>query len=50
MCGLILKENHTRVLRDIILLAPPLVITEARVDQIVEILRGGIGVVLSERA
>jgi adenosylmethionine-8-amino-7-oxononanoate aminotransferase len=40
----------TRVVRDIVLLAPPLVITEAQVDRIVEILRDGIGAVLPERA
>ncbi len=40
----------TRVVRDIILLAPPLVITEAQVDRILEILRGGIAAVLPERA
>jgi adenosylmethionine-8-amino-7-oxononanoate aminotransferase len=40
----------TRVVRDIILLAPPLVITEAQVDRIVEILRQGIGAVLPDRA
>lgn len=40
----------TRVVRDIILLAPPLVLTEAQVDRIVEILRGGISGVLPERA
>jgi putrescine aminotransferase len=40
----------TRVVRDIVLLAPPLVITEAQVDRIVEILRGGISAVLPEHA
>ncbi len=39
----------TRVVRDIILLAPPLVITEAQVDRIVQILREGIRAVLPER-
>ena len=39
----------TRVVRDIILLAPPLVITEAQVDRVVEILRGSIAAVLPER-
>jgi adenosylmethionine-8-amino-7-oxononanoate aminotransferase len=39
----------TRVVRDIILLAPPLVITEAQVDRIVQILREGIRAVLAER-
>ncbi|MGD0265351.1 MAG: aspartate aminotransferase family protein [Candidatus Methylomirabilota bacterium] len=40
----------TRVVRDIILLAPPLVITEAQVDRIVQILREGIRAVLPDRA
>jgi len=40
----------TRVVRDIILLAPPLVITEGQVDRIVQILREGIRAVLPERA
>ncbi len=40
----------TRVVRDIILLAPPLVITEAQVDRIVAILREGISAVLPDRA
>ncbi len=40
----------TRVVRDIILLAPPLVITEAQVDRVAEILRGGISAVLPDRA
>jgi len=40
----------TRVVRDIILLAPPLVVSEAQVDRIVEILRGGISAVLPDRA
>lgn len=39
----------TRVVRDIILLAPPLVITEAQVDRIAAILREGISAVLPER-
>jgi adenosylmethionine-8-amino-7-oxononanoate aminotransferase len=34
----------------VILLAPPLVITEAQVDRIVEIARGAIAAVLPERA
>jgi len=40
----------TRVVRDIILLAPPLVITEAQVDRVVEIVRESIKAVLPERA
>jgi len=40
----------TRVVRDIILLAPPLVITEAQVDRAVEIVRGSIAAVLPDRA
>jgi adenosylmethionine-8-amino-7-oxononanoate aminotransferase len=40
----------TRTVRDIILLAPPLVITEAQVDRLVEILRAGITAVLPDRA
>jgi len=40
----------TRAVRDIILLAPPLIITEAEVDRIIEILRGGISAVLPDRA
>jgi adenosylmethionine-8-amino-7-oxononanoate aminotransferase len=40
----------TRVVRDIILLAPPLVVTEAQVDRIVEIARGSIAAVLPDRA
>jgi adenosylmethionine-8-amino-7-oxononanoate aminotransferase len=40
----------TRVIRDIILLAPPLVITEAQADRIVEILRDSIAAVLPARA
>jgi adenosylmethionine-8-amino-7-oxononanoate aminotransferase len=40
----------TRVVRDIILLAPPLVITEAQVDRVVEIVRGSIAAVLPDRA
>ncbi len=40
----------TRTVRDIILLAPPLVITEAEVDRIVEIVRESISAVLPERA
>ncbi|MBI4573133.1 MAG: aspartate aminotransferase family protein, partial [candidate division NC10 bacterium] len=40
----------TRVARDIILLAPPLVITEAQVDRVVEIVRAGISAVLPDRA
>lgn len=40
----------TRVVRDIILLAPPLVITEAQVDRIVQILWEGIRAVLPDRA
>ncbi len=40
----------TRVVRDIILLAPPLVITEAQVDRIVEIVGAGIHAVLPDRA
>jgi adenosylmethionine-8-amino-7-oxononanoate aminotransferase len=40
----------TRVVRDIILLAPPLVITDAQVDRIVQILREGIRAVLPDRA
>jgi len=40
----------TRVVRDIILLAPPLVITEAQVDRIVEIVRGSIAAVVPDRA
>ena len=40
----------TRAVRDIILLAPPLVITEAQVDRIVKILHDGISAVLPDRA
>jgi adenosylmethionine-8-amino-7-oxononanoate aminotransferase len=40
----------TRAVRDIIVLAPPLVISEAEVDRIVDVLRGGISAVLPERA
>jgi adenosylmethionine-8-amino-7-oxononanoate aminotransferase len=40
----------TRVVRDIVLLAPPLVITEAQVDRAVEIVRESIKAVLPERA
>jgi adenosylmethionine-8-amino-7-oxononanoate aminotransferase len=40
----------TRAVRDIILLAPPLVITEAQVDRLVGILREGISTVLPDRA
>jgi len=40
----------TRVVRDIVLLAPPLVISEAEVDRTLEILRGGISAVLPGRA
>jgi len=40
----------TRVARDIILLAPPLVITEAQVDRMVEIVRAAISAVLPDRA
>jgi len=40
----------TRVVRDIILLAPPLVITEAQVDRIVDIVGGAIHAVLPDRA
>ncbi len=40
----------TRVVRDIILLAPPLVITEAQVDHIVDIVGGAIRAVLPDRA
>jgi adenosylmethionine-8-amino-7-oxononanoate aminotransferase len=40
----------TRTIRDIILLAPPLVITEAQVDRLVEIVRGGIAALLPDRA
>jgi adenosylmethionine-8-amino-7-oxononanoate aminotransferase len=40
----------TRAVRDIIVLAPPLVISEAEVDRIVDALRGGISAVLPERA
>ena len=40
----------TRMVRDIVLVAPPLVISEAEVDRIVEILRGGISAVLPDRA
>ncbi len=40
----------TRVVRDIILLAPPLVITEAQVDRIVDIVGGAIRAVLPDRA
>jgi adenosylmethionine-8-amino-7-oxononanoate aminotransferase len=40
----------TRVVRDIILLAPPLVVTEAQVDRIVKIVRGSIAAVLPDRA
>ncbi len=40
----------TRVVRDIILLAPPLVITEAQVDRAVDIVRGSIAAVLPDRA
>ncbi len=39
----------TRVVRDIILLAPPLVITEAQVDRIVEIVGGAIHAILPAR-
>jgi adenosylmethionine-8-amino-7-oxononanoate aminotransferase len=39
----------TRVVRDIVLLAPPLVITEAQVDRAVEIVRESIKAVLPER-
>ena len=39
----------TRVVRDIILLAPPLVITEAQVDRVVEIVRDGVRAVLPDR-
>jgi adenosylmethionine-8-amino-7-oxononanoate aminotransferase len=40
----------TRVVRDIILLAPPLIITESQVDRVVEIVRGSISAVLPDRA
>jgi adenosylmethionine-8-amino-7-oxononanoate aminotransferase len=40
----------TRIIRDIILLAPPLVITEAQVDRIVHILRDSIAAILPARA
>jgi adenosylmethionine-8-amino-7-oxononanoate aminotransferase len=40
----------TRVVRDIILLAPPLVVTEAQVDRIVEIVGAAIHAVLPDRA
>ncbi|MBI2456959.1 MAG: aspartate aminotransferase family protein, partial [candidate division NC10 bacterium] len=39
----------TRTVRDIILLAPPLVITEAQVDRIVSIVQDGITAVLPDR-
>ncbi len=39
----------TRSVRDIILLAPPLVITEAQVDRIVEIVRDSIAAICPER-
>jgi adenosylmethionine-8-amino-7-oxononanoate aminotransferase len=40
----------TRVVRDIILLAPPLVVTETQVDRIVEIVGASIHAVLPDRA
>jgi adenosylmethionine-8-amino-7-oxononanoate aminotransferase len=40
----------TRVVRDIILLAPPLVVTEAQVDRIVDIVGAAIHAVLPDRA
>jgi len=40
----------TRVVRDIVLLAPPLVITEAQVDRAVEIVRDSLKAVVPERA
>jgi putrescine aminotransferase len=40
----------TRVVRDVILLAPPLIITESEVDRILEAVRGGISAVLPDRA
>ncbi len=40
----------TRNVRDILCFAPPLVITEAQVDRMVESTRGAIAAVLPERA
>ncbi|MFI5338997.1 MAG: hypothetical protein ACHQ7N_04070 [Candidatus Methylomirabilales bacterium] len=49
MWRLIPKGIRTRVIRDIILLAPSLVITDAQVDRIMETLRDGISAVLADR-
>jgi 4-aminobutyrate--pyruvate transaminase len=40
----------TRNVRDILCFAPPLVITEAQVDRLVEAVRGAITAVLPDRA
>ena len=40
----------TRNMRDIIAFAPPLVITEAQVDKLVDSMRGALAAVLPDRA
>jgi adenosylmethionine-8-amino-7-oxononanoate aminotransferase len=40
----------TRNMRDIIAFAPPLVITEAQVDKLVDSMRGALATVLPDRA
>jgi adenosylmethionine-8-amino-7-oxononanoate aminotransferase len=40
----------TRAMRDILAFAPPLVITEAQVDQLVEAMRGALQAVVPEKA
>jgi len=47
--GLVENAGKIRVVRDILLLAPPLVIKESEVDRIVGIVREGIASVLPER-